>query len=172
MEMHERIKDLRKNHLKLSQEAFGQRLGVSRSVINNIERNVLARPDQKLSLIKLICKEFSVNENWLLDGAEPMFVQPQSFSLDEFVKQHGASRLELDIVKAYFELEPDLRRLLVQHFKDRIAADETAGEQEAEPTTEQLEAEYKKSRSVSARNAGLSASNTTAATGTDKAAGQ
>ena len=172
MEMHERIKDLRKNHLKLSQEAFGQRLGVSRSVINNIERNVLARPDQKLSLIKLICKEFSVNENWLLDGAEPMFVQPQSFSLDEFVKQHGASQLELDIVKAYFELEPDLRRLLVQHFKDRISADETAAPQEAEPTVEQLEAEYKKSLSGSARNAGLSASNTTAATGTDKAAGQ
>lgn len=63
MEMYERIKDLRKNHLKLSQEAFGGRLGVSRSVINNIERNVLARPDQKLSLIKLICKEFSVNED-------------------------------------------------------------------------------------------------------------
>ena len=49
MEMHERIKNLRKNHLKLTQEAFGERLGVSRSVINNIERNVLARPEQKLS---------------------------------------------------------------------------------------------------------------------------
>lgn len=53
MEMHDRIRELRKNHLNLSQEAFGERLGVSRSVINNIERNALARPEQKLSLIRL-----------------------------------------------------------------------------------------------------------------------
>ena len=62
MEMHERIRDLRKNHLKMSQTVFGDRLGVSRDVIKNIELNTLARPDQKLSLIKLMCKEFNVNE--------------------------------------------------------------------------------------------------------------
>ena len=113
MEMYERIKDLRKNHLKLSQEAFGGRLGVSRSVINNIERNALARPDQKLSLIKLICKEFSVNEDWLLNGSEPMFIEPDTFSLDEFVKQRGATDLELQIVKLYFDLDADTRKMLV-----------------------------------------------------------
>ena len=32
MEVYERIKDLRKNHLHLSQTAFGEKLGVSRSV--------------------------------------------------------------------------------------------------------------------------------------------
>ena len=48
MELHERIKELRKNYLHLSQTEFGEKVGVSRSVINNIERNVLARPDQKL----------------------------------------------------------------------------------------------------------------------------
>ena len=53
MELHERIKELRKNYLHMSQTDFGERLGVSRSVINNIERNVLARPDQKLSLMKI-----------------------------------------------------------------------------------------------------------------------
>ena len=74
MEVYERIRELRKNHLRLSQTDFGDRLGVSRSVIKNIELNALARPDQKLSLIKLICKEFSVNEDWLLNGNEPMFV--------------------------------------------------------------------------------------------------
>ena len=122
MEMHERIKDLRKNHLKLSQEAFGERLGVSRSVINNIERNALARPDQKLSLIKLMCKEFSVSEDWMLNGNEPMFVESDSFSLDEFAKQRGATELELEAMKAYFELDPDIRKMLVQHFKERLTA--------------------------------------------------
>ena len=57
MEMHDRIKKLRKQHLKMTQEEFGQRLGVTRDTIGNIELNRLARPDQKLSLIKLMCKE-------------------------------------------------------------------------------------------------------------------
>lgn len=79
MKMHERIKKLRKEYLKLSQAEFGDKLGVSRSVINNIERNVLARPDQKLSLIKLMCKEFNVNEEWLREGTGDMF---ESINLD------------------------------------------------------------------------------------------
>ena len=89
MEMHDRIRELRKNHLHLSQTAFGERLGVSRSVINNIELNALARPDQKLSLIKLMCKEFSVSEDWLLNGTERMFIEPDTFSLDQYAKERG-----------------------------------------------------------------------------------
>ena len=122
MEIYERIWELRKNYLHMSQTDFGERLGVSRSVINNIERNVLARPDQKLSLMKLICSEFNVNEEWLLNGTEPMFVQPDTFSLDDFVKSKGATGLELEIVKTYFELDPEIRRTAMEHFKRRLAA--------------------------------------------------
>ena len=75
LELHERIKYLRKDILNLSQESFGERLGVSRSVIKNIELNVLARPDQKLSLIKLMSKEFNISENWLLHGEGEMFIE-------------------------------------------------------------------------------------------------
>ena len=158
MEMYERIKDLRKNHLKLSQEAFGGRLGVSRSVINNIERNALARPDQKLSLYKLICSEFSVNEDWLLNGNEPMFIEPDTFSLDEFAKQHGATDLELQIVKTYFDLDADTRQLLLEHFRKSLAAPAAA---ENEKTVEELEAEYKKSVLHSAPKGESAASSTT-----------
>lgn len=73
MEVYERIRFLRKNTLKMSQEVFAERLGVSRSVIKNIELNALARPDQKLSLYKLICCEFNISEKWLLDGTGEMY---------------------------------------------------------------------------------------------------
>lgn len=122
LEMHDRIRELRKNYLHLSQTAFGEKLGVSRSVINNIELNALARPDQKLSLIKLMCKEFSVSEEWLLNGTEPMFVNPDTFSLDQFVRDHGGTDLEIEIVKAYFELDKDTRLSAVNYFIDRLAA--------------------------------------------------
>lgn len=122
MEMHERIRELRKSYLKLSQEVFAERLGVTRDVIGNIELNRLARPDQKLSLIKLMCKEFDVNEEWILNGTEPMFVEPDTFSLDLFVEKHGMTGFELEVIKAYFELDPEIRTAVVSHFKNRLAA--------------------------------------------------
>lgn len=166
MEVYERIKELRKTHLKLSQAAFGEKLGVNRDVINNIENNRLARPEQKLSLIKLMCKEFNVNEEWILTGTEPVFVEPDTFSLDEFMKQRGATDLELQIVKACFELEPDTRKMLVEHFKSRFfnSADTTSQDDDTEkhePTVEELEEEYKKSVLNSVPKKGFTVSNTT-----------
>lgn len=73
MEIYERIRELRKKHLKMSMEVFGKRLGVSRDTINNIELNRLSRPEQKLSLYKLICSEFNISEKWLLDGTGEMY---------------------------------------------------------------------------------------------------
>lgn len=78
LELHERIRFLRKDTLKMSMDAFGKQLGVSRDTINNIERNRLARPEQKLSLLKLMCKEFNVSEKWLLDGEGEMFVNNET----------------------------------------------------------------------------------------------
>lgn len=127
MEIHERIRELRKNHLKLSQEAFGELLGVSRSVIKNIELNTLARPDQKLSLLRLMCKEFNVNENWILHGTEPMFVQPDTFSLDQFAKERGMNHQDLQILKLYFEWDSQKRHEAIDYFLNglnRLSADE------------------------------------------------
>lgn len=83
METYERIKKLRK-YLELSQEEFGERLSVSRSVIVNIEGNRLRRPDQKESLYKLICKEFDVSEEWLINGTGEMFVE---LSKEEYIAE-------------------------------------------------------------------------------------
>ena len=67
MEPYERVREVRKEH-SLSQDEFAKRLGVSRDVIKNIELNRLAKPEQKIPLIKLIAKEFNVSEKWLLLG--------------------------------------------------------------------------------------------------------
>ena len=49
----------------LSQREFGERLGVSRDVISNIEYN---RVEPKDLLISHICKVYGVNEKWLRTG--------------------------------------------------------------------------------------------------------
>ena len=151
LELHERIRELRKNYLHMSQTAFGAKLGVSRSVINNIELNALARPDQKLSLIKLMCREFSVSEEWLLNGTEPMFIEPETFSLDQYLKERGCTTLEMEIVKAYFELDIDTRQKIFEAFerihsriataKEQLAAADAGQQQEAKAPQEMTVAE-------------------------------
>ena len=129
LELYERIRLLRKDYLHMSQTEFGVKLGVSRSVIKNIELDALARPDQKLSLIKLMCKEFSVNEEWLLHGSMPMFVTPETFSLDQYLKENGCTALEMEIVKAYFELDAATRQKIFEAFERIHSRIATAKEQ-------------------------------------------
>jgi DNA-binding XRE family transcriptional regulator len=164
METYERIRELRKTHLRLSQSAFGEKLGVNRDVINNIENNRLAKPEQKLSLIKLMCKEFSVNEEWLLNGTEPMFIEPDTFSLDNFAAQHGATDIDLQIVKTYFELPADVRSLLIERFRNVLNSPAATATEEM--TVADVEDLYKKNILNSAQKTAFTASNTT--NGTDE----
>ncbi len=81
MEIYERIAYLRKEELHMSRREFGEKLGVSESVIVNIEHNRLQRPDQKEPLYKLICKEFGISYIWLTDGIEPIYSELDSDSM-------------------------------------------------------------------------------------------
>lgn len=67
--MNERFIELRKA-LNLTQTEIGERLGVTRSVISNIEYN---RVEPSQLIIKLACKEFGVDEIWLRTGVGEMF---------------------------------------------------------------------------------------------------
>ena len=78
-EINARVKDLRKNTLKLSQVAFGERIGVSRSVIQNLDDNIVDISTKPL-LIQQICKEYNVNRIWLETGEGEMF---EDISRDE-----------------------------------------------------------------------------------------
>ena len=131
--MNERIRMLREDK-EMTRAAFGQRLGVSGDVINNLERG---RVEVKDHIVKLICAEYGVNEEWLREGKEPMYIEPETFNLDEFAKSRGASDLELRVVKAYFELDPDVRKMLIEHFKTELS------EEQVHPDTpEELESQY------------------------------
>lgn len=69
MELHERVRYLRTILLDdMTQKDFADVLEVSRDEINNIEGNRLKKPEQKRPLLLLMCKQFNVDERWLLDG--------------------------------------------------------------------------------------------------------
>lgn len=76
----ERFKQLR-GELGKSQTEFGAGIGVSRSVINNIERGVTKPSDVFLNHI---CVIYNVNREWLETGEGEMF--DKSEQLDETAK--------------------------------------------------------------------------------------
>ena len=76
----ERFKQLR-NELGKSQTEFGAGIGVSRSVINNIERGVTEPSDVFLNHL---CVVYNVNREWLETGEGEMF--DKSEQLDETAK--------------------------------------------------------------------------------------
>lgn len=165
--MNNRIKEIRENQ-KLSRVAFGKRLGVSGDVINNLERG---RVEPKDPIIKLICSEYSVNESWLRTGSGSMYIEPDTFSLDDFVKQHNATEIDLQIVKTYFELPPDVRELLIERFRSIFATPAAApATSPEEMTVEDAEELYKKSVLSSAQKTGFTASSITSDTSAEKKA--
>lgn len=74
MEIGDRIRYLRKEKLNLSQTAFGEKIGINRDALNNIENNRLKKPEQKDPVYKLICKEFQISYSWLMTGQGDMYI--------------------------------------------------------------------------------------------------
>lgn len=68
--MNERVKAIRlAQNPKMSQEAFGARIGVTGAAISKIESGDRAVTDQ---VIISICREFQVDEHWLRTGEGDM----------------------------------------------------------------------------------------------------
>lgn len=97
MTENERIREVRKT-LGLTQDRFGERIGVKRNTISQIESGVNGVTDQ---LRLAVCREFRVSEDWLRTGEGDMFVEPAE---DEEI-----ARFMGDILTG----EPDFRRRLI-----------------------------------------------------------
>lgn len=114
--MNERVKKLRKT-LGLSGEKFGERLGLKRNSISQIETGKNAPTEQT---ILSICREFNVNEEWLRTGEGDMFQSVHELDMDTLISQNHIDSLEIDIIKAYFSLDKDIRKTIIEHFKEHL----------------------------------------------------
>lgn len=134
MTINERVRHFRKDILHMNQTEFALSIGMKQTSVSSFEKEGATVSDQS---IKAISSVYDVNEEWLRNGTEPMYVKPETFNLDKFARDRGASDLELKVVKAYFELDPDIRKMLIEHFKMELS------EKQAYPDApEELEEQY------------------------------
>ena len=155
MTINERIKFLRKEK-GLTQKTLASTLGITQSGVSFLEQEGSSVSDQT---IKLICTVFGVREEWLRTGEGEMYSSTELFSLDRFVAERGATELELAIVKAYFELDPAIRRTVLEHFRAHLTAD-----------PDELEAEAVKQEYLRQKKAGAASSATAGQNGGEKMA--
>ena len=175
---------------KLSQEEFGNRIGISRSAICNYESGIRPVSNQ---VILAVCREFNVDELWMRNGVGNPYKLKKAGVIEQLIQEYKCTKFEGDFLKTYFQMDENERIKFVECIYRLFAplmkglkgfnpfADyfiETYGNDfceiqemqntskvlnepnQKEKSTEELEEEYKKSRSYSALKTTLSASNT------------
>ena len=105
--MNNRLKDVRKA-AKLSQDDFGQRIGVTGTALSRWESGDRKIPD---SAILNICREFGVNETWLRTGAGDMHrAKSREAELGELIRSRLLDRPEsfqAALVTVLLRFDPD-----------------------------------------------------------------
>lgn len=66
----------------LNQIEFSKRIGVTNAHISRMEKGITIPSE---SLIKLICKEFGANEEWLKEGIEPAYIDDFTFGTEDML---------------------------------------------------------------------------------------
>lgn len=114
MESGKRVRELRKA-LALSGEKFGEQIGIKRNTLSQIETGKNNLTEQ---LLKSICREFNVNEDWLRTGEGEMF---KTYDYDDEVAECIESMITEDypfyniikgVMVAYNRSKPDDRKII------------------------------------------------------------
>lgn len=107
--MKERILKLRQ-FLKLSQGAFGEKIGVSASAVSRYEKGEMLPSD---SVIISICNVFNVNQQWLQYGHGSIFIEKSSTdAIDQLMV--GDNEFAKSVMRAFASMDDDAWKAL-QH---------------------------------------------------------
>ena len=117
--IHERIKFLRKNELKMTQIEFGKRLGSAGPTIVGWEKGDRTPPE---ATIKLICNEFNVNYDWLVNGVGDIFIENND-SIELLKNDYDLEDNEVRVIKAFLNLNKVERKVLVYYLEKAFGKD-------------------------------------------------
>ena len=139
--MNERLKKLRKK-LDITQQEFADRIGIKRNSFANYETGRNKPID---AIIKSICREFNVNEEWLRTGIGEMFIEEDFFFLDNFAKSNNLTDIEKKLILGFMKLDPKVREAVYSVFKNAFSEQNPEPNNiydEAPDTVEELERLY------------------------------
>ena len=111
--MNGRLKELRRI-LKLSQDAFADRIGMTGGGVSLLELEKRGMTEQ---VAKSICREFNVDYLWLTTGEGEMFTDLPETILDELVMEYGLTEEEKELTKEFLSLTKEERAVLMKFLR-------------------------------------------------------
>lgn len=118
--MKNRIKKIRAD-TGLSMEKFGNRIGITKSSVSLLESGKNSPSEQT---IRLICKEFGVNKEWLLDDKGEPYNEPEDevaeVVSDLLEESNPFYDLIINIVKTYKKLDDTSKAALKNMSKELL----------------------------------------------------
>lgn len=100
----ERVKEIRKS-LGLTLEKFGERLGVGKTAISNIEKGNRNLTEQ---MTISICREYNVDYAWLTQGDGEMFVDSDDDIMETIDRiMLGENEFHKNLFKTFARLDED-----------------------------------------------------------------
>ena len=112
--MNERLLKLRTQELKMSQEEFGSKLGVTRAAISRYESGARALSE---TIILAICREFHVNYYWLTDGEGEIFTKIPDSAIDDIVDEYGLDEDDEKMLRKWLVLPADHRKIIKDYLR-------------------------------------------------------
>ncbi len=111
MTINERIKFFRKE-LKLTQNEFGERVGLKKSAVSQIENGgTSANP----RIIQLICNAFNISEKWLVEGKGEMYVSTEDAIMDKVVQMYDLTPQTEAFVRKWLQFPPEVQESVVDY---------------------------------------------------------
>ncbi|GHV79159.1 hypothetical protein AGMMS49944_09500 [Spirochaetia bacterium] len=116
-----RLKKVREEE-KLNQRDFAKKIGISQGMLSGIENGTekFAKRTQKV-----VCLEFGIEEDWLLNGQGPM-ITPQKTppEVPEGPDGRKMTSDELELVSTYDKLIPETQNEVLTYAKDKLELQE------------------------------------------------
>ncbi len=109
----ERIKKVRKEK-DLTQQEFGEKIGVKQNTIALIESGKRNTSDQ---LLLGICREFNVSEEWLRTGKGEIFQPTPETTVDKLIQEFKLDDLDRQIIVEYLQLSEQDRKAIKNYIQ-------------------------------------------------------
>ena len=137
----ERIKTIRKS-LGLTLEKFGAKLGVKKNAISQLENGINNLTDQ---MAKLICREYNVRYDYLINGEGEMFSDLPKTLLGELCQEYDLDDFDKSILEMYIEFPKEQREYIksraLQILK-KVEATESNDYSDIPDTSKELEKKF------------------------------
>lgn len=142
--MNERIRKLRRT-LDLTQAVFAEKIGMKQNSIALVEGGKRNISDYA---IRVICREFDVNEEWLRTGNGEMFNPSPDSELDALAKKYGLSHNARVMIEKFINLKPDQQDAVIHYIKEVASSLDDSGTALSPVDISAAEAAYEKSLGI------------------------